>query len=319
MRIVDLRKVEEIRFDDPMRAEPVYRRAVERSSGIETARWCGVRGSCLRQLSRLREAKAVLTAGFRVAVTKDDPWGEADILQRIAFLLGANARFDESMLMTDRAIGGFLSLGERHKVAECLADRAQWLFQLGQIQQSLQANRNALLILAADQTRHRYACLLGTAYGRAELGDIKGAIKAAQTAATLPVKAMFAGSARVLVGDLLEKTGRHLEAARFYHSAAQTFIEVNPHEAALAAARWTRAELIAGSLIPESERELLGALLLRSSNRQIEAALLEISQQLESRRNRQRIAEAVLTIEQAVRGRPRRDRPRSTVYPLGSG
>jgi hypothetical protein len=120
------------------------------------------------------------------------------------------------------------------------------------------------------------------------------------------------------MGDLLEKAGHHLEAARAYHSAAVTFLEANPHEAALAAARSTRAKLIAGALVPDSEQALLGALLLRSRNRQVEAALLEIRRLL-NRRNYRRIETAIRKIERAVRGRPRRDRPSSKFYPFGSG
>lgn len=242
----EVERLDELRYDDPVKAASEARHALERASGpVAVAELLGVLASAHRTLFRIDWAMVELGEAIALADAAERRDVVARLAQRAASLMMYRGKLNHANEISGEAIGIFVLLGDEERVAHCLIDLCAGLLKQGRSAEALRMGC-AALALEPTSTRHRWGAYHNSAMAHLAQGDMAAAAATAERATKIAPRGRLAtGSARWLQAHISWKRGRLLEAASLYPSAFEALTKPAV-DRLLIGAEWTRVTLELG-------------------------------------------------------------------------
>ncbi len=191
-----LRRLDELRFVDAMRAEadllPVLERSVasaerkrDPASRLILCRSLAVAGSTFRVRSRFPTAARCFRLGFNaLGSISADPATRADLLQRSSYLFADDGASEIAGQIALDAVEAYLLAHDIEATGKALVTRATILGNEGHERSAIQIYTSSLHYLAADDWRYRFSVYQGLArmhFGLGELGEAAGNVEKAKS------------------------------------------------------------------------------------------------------------------------------------------
>lgn len=298
-----LQELDHQRRNDPAGALRHLEAHWQDASLHQLPRLLGIAGTTWRHLFQLDKAHHALHHACQMARALPDRILEADLLQRLGYVLADHGEHGTALRLARRATTLYLNVADLEGIGRAFVDQGTWLFYLDRCADAIQALDTALLYLPPSSEENRCAALHNLSLSHHQLGQLQQAARCAQQARRLEGALDAGGRARLiwLQGRIAGDLGHLDEAQTLLAQAADRLVSLHPADGALATIEHVhvllrlgqseRAFEIAGSMIrlvePLKNRPMISAALaelLRCclSGRRLTASLLaDIERRLE--------------------------------------
>ncbi len=275
-----LSSLDEERYSDRKKATEMALWAVDKIEDSLLPRLLGVAGSTYRLQVRPREAHHCIYAGLELARQRHDPLAEANLIQRLAYVVADEGHYKAALRLSRSAAWAYMEHGDLPGLGTALVDQGTWLSRLGRPDAAIETRKLALEHLEPDQRRHRCAANHGLALSYKELGKFPEALSfiAATEELVGSVDPLTRCKLPWLKGEILARQGDLGRAEKVLRTVVSRLATLHPGECVIAACdlvnvqlkrgRGAQAYAVAASLV-----RLMGPL---SGNRILSAAIAEL-------------------------------------------
>jgi len=284
----ELADLDERRYEHPEATLCRLLPAADRLPPALATLWLAVTGSAYRLRAGqraeieadLRRAEQYLQAALWAARKAGDVAGEADALQRLAYVVADHGDHRQALELAERADGIYDRIDDRAGRGTTLVVQGMFLFYLGRPHEAIATQRRALKLLPPSAIRLRYAAYQHLGSFAAALDDFDAADRYAGRAAEL-LDAVEPGSAARLLwlrAAIAARRSRYRAAAKHYQEALEILRGVHYADAALVTVELVRVLILEGSH-DEAHRTALSVRQLvipLQRNRHVSAALAEL-------------------------------------------
>ncbi len=292
----ELDDLDELRYERPEAAICRLLPAADRLPEALVVRWLGVTGSAYRLRAGQREeieadlsrAHGYLKAALWMAQKAGDVAGQADVLQRLGYVLSDRGDHRQALELAERAGGIYDRIGDRAGRGKALVDQGMKLYYLGMPRRAIDAQRQALELLPNSERRNRIAAFQHLSFFHAAVKDWPRAETAAARAREHAVPDSAAAGrllwlqasieCQIPAGDSTGRRRRLAAAASHYGQALEILRRVHYADAALVTVELVRVLMLLGRheeahRVALTVRELVIPL---QRNRHVSAALAEL-------------------------------------------
>ena len=275
-----LRELDALRDEDPARAVREVKSALGKADPADLPRLLAIYGSALRARAEIDKALEALHHALRLAECAEDASLVADVLQRLGVAYAYSGDNALGLLYAKEA-------GYRHRLAGDLRGEGRsWVDQgvryahLGKVDLAVAAFQRALETLPSDEVRHRFTahqCLADLYHRQGQFDEALQQVSEAE--------ALGSGVGKGLLGSLFWSKATianglpaYPQAEGAYAEAVETFRDVSPIDAALAAVELVRAQVLQGKheVACETTRAMVSLLQPLKKNRIASAALMRL-------------------------------------------
>ncbi len=283
----ELENLDELRYEHPERALCRLVPAADRLPDELVVRWLAVTGSAYRLRAGqreeieadLRRAHGYLKVALWIAQKASDAVGEADVLQRLAYVVGDRGDHRQALELAELAGGIYDRIGDQAGRGTAHVVQGMHLHYLGRHYEAIEAQTRALELLPPDAARLRYAAYQHLGSFAAALNDLDAAERYATQAGELlhAVEPRTAATLLWLRAAIAARRGSPT-AAELYRQALDLLHGVHYADAALVTVELVRVLILQGHL-DEAHRTALTVRQLvipLQRNRHVSAALAEL-------------------------------------------
>lgn len=199
-------------------------------------RLLGIAGSTWRHLFQLDKAHHALHHAWQMARELHDRALEADLLQRLGYVLADGGEHGVALRLARQAGELYLQLADLEGIGRAFVDQGTWLFYLDRGAEAIQVLDTALLYLPPQSQENRCAALHNLSLSHRQLGQLQRASDYAGQARALEKALDASGRARLiwLQGRLAGDLGQLDEAQALLAQAAGRLVDLHPADGALA-------------------------------------------------------------------------------------
>ncbi len=280
----ELDELDELRYAHPERTLCRLLPVADRLSEALAVRWLAVTGSTYRLRggqrveieADLRRSHGYLSAARWTAQAAGDVAGEADTLQRLAYVLSDRGDHHQALELAERAAGIYDRIGDQAGRGKALVDQGIFLNGLGRHREGIRAQSLALEMLPATARRSRFAVLQGLGHLHRMAGELEAADRYAVQAGEF-LDAVEPGTAARLLW-LRAALAQGGAAAYLYRQALEIMRGVHYADAALVTVELVRVLILEGRHDEAHETALSVRQLVipLQRNRHVCAALAEL-------------------------------------------
>ncbi len=243
-------------------------------------RLLGVAGSTYRMQFLLREACHTLLAGLTLARERHNPLAEANLLQRLAYVVADDGDHAQALRLAEESAWRFLRHGDRAGMGTALVDQGMWLYYLDRSAEAIEVQKMALEMLPKTMLRSRCTAFQGLALYYRRQGDLPQAMEYASRAGEMAQGLPRWLSSRLawLQGEISEEMGDLGAAETVLSEVVEVFHELHLAEAAVATCDLARIQLLQGrpTAAYETTRSMLVLLEPLRHERIVSAAIAEL-------------------------------------------
>ncbi len=264
----------------------------------------------------LRRAEQHLQAGLWSARKTGDVAGQADLLQRLGYVIADRGDHRHALELAERATGIYCRIGDRAGRGKALVDQGVFLNGLGRPREGIRAQTLALEILPETDRKYRVAAFQGLGHLHRTVGDLEAAIGYLNQASAIKgVSPAFAARLVWLRGSVFLDLGNKARAAESLSAAVDSLRTVHYADAALATVELVHVLILLGRhdeahRVAFTVRELVIPL---QRNHHVSAALAELIRGGRSALTLGRVERVRTALERARR------RPSWRLYRVRSG
>ena len=220
--------------------------AVERIELSLLPRLLGVAGSTYRMQYLLGQAYHTLHAGLTLARKGRDALAEANLVQRLAYVVADDGLHGRALRLAEQAAWLYLRHGDRPGMGTALVDQGMYLYYLDRPTEAIRMQEIALEMLDPTNVRNRCTALHGLALYYRRLGDLSAAQAEAARAEGLAQDLPPWLRVRLtwLQAEIYEEQGHLDQAEVALQEVAETFRSLDLGETALATCDLVRIQLL---------------------------------------------------------------------------
>lgn len=247
-----LDRLDDKRYEDhaacAAEAEKLCRRALERHHVKMVARALGIRASALRLGGQLNRAQLHLTSALRLARRHRLRDVEADLLQRVIYVVADRGEHQQALAIADRSLVLYEDLQDVAGIGKAQVDRGAMLFRLGDYEQAQEAYEVALRHLPEALPRYRWSALQSLACTHLATGRVDAADRRLEEAAPYrPAGGHHVGRLAWLRARIARERHDYATAERLYREALVIFADF-PGDAVLASIELVRLYMVCGRI-----------------------------------------------------------------------
>jgi tetratricopeptide (TPR) repeat protein len=232
-----IERLDNLRYFEPLLALAEARRAMDEADPPQRALLLGVAASCHRLLANIPAGKGCISLGFKLVDNFYNCLIQGDLLQRLSYLVGDEARFELALAVNKEA---FLShAGDVRRLGQCCVDRGNFLFSLERFSEATMEFRRSMELLdIQEDKRNMFSAQQNLATCLVKEKELKEALKVASKAVKLEdaVGVYSRANLQWLLGDIKSELTEHLEAHTNYAKALELYLSLSFRGAATKAA-----------------------------------------------------------------------------------
>lgn len=279
-----LNHLDGLRRTSPSIAMRECREAATRAHWSQVPRILGSYASACRAASRYKEACVVAAQALRLAVEQDDLGLQADLIQRIAYIVGTDGDQEKALLILEKATLLYARLADTARIGQTLVDQGVFKGYLGQAEQSIELFKTALTLIPEDAVGNLEAARVSAQFNLAvtsmNLGRLEDAQKyAAEARQGMASQGLVAvGKAMWLQAEVAKAQGQSEQAEELLSETVEIFRDFEPLTASIVAVDLVRWQLQVGKALAAyaTAKAMISLLKPLESNRLASAAITEM-------------------------------------------
>lgn len=306
-----LEQMDEARYERPRRTLALLLPEHDRVSDELMPLYLGITGSTYRMRAGqkveieadLKRAEEMVKAGLEIAEDSGEGATIADLLQRLAYIVGDRGRHKEALELVERAGGLYDRLGDRAGRGKALVDQGMFLGHLNRPADAIIAEEMALEILPAEETRNRTAALQVIGVSSLRLNRPRAALQSLNDAIAVGMLPDRASEARLiwLHASAYSLLREYKLAADKYQAAVEILRTIHYADTALVTVELVRVLILSGrhKEAYETALSVRDLILPLRKNRHVSAALIELLRGGQEALTLRRVEQVSTALEQA--------------------